>query len=68
MEVIRQHVGIMSKDEFQDWVAGQEAIREISKFLFGVRDGISGRVFGYYALLDLSPLVKGQKIVEVGGL
>lgn len=64
---IQQRVRITSKEEFEDWLAGQQAAAETTRFLHAVYDPRGWKTaHAYYAVDDQSQLlVRGQSYVWV---
>jgi hypothetical protein len=57
-----------SRDDFEDWVAGQKAIREETGFLFGIYEVSTGNGMYYYEVSEAfnpETLVPGQFLVAV---
>jgi hypothetical protein len=69
---LRQTVsGYYSEEDFEDWLAGQNAIADTTRFLFGTWD--DGRVTAYFAIQSDSSspnlvLNRGQALVRVATL
>lgn len=66
MKVLMQNCGrAINEAEYQDWKAGQEAIKDVTGLLFSYYDLSSGKITAFYKLESLYGLKRGQKVVEI---
>lgn len=62
--VVMQNCG-SAKDyeEYSDWKAGQEAIKEVSGYQYSYFNPSNGKIVGFYLLESIYGLKRGQKAV-----
>lgn len=67
---IEQRVRMKSQEEFEDWLAGQQAIAETTRFVFATYNPNRWNIAYAYYLVDAigQPLVRGQSYVWVNAL
>lgn len=62
-KVIMQNCGkVQTQEEFYDWKAGQEAIKDVTGFEYAFYDPCTQEIKGFY-LLEAEKLVRGQRFV-----
>lgn len=66
MKAIMQNAGrVQNQDEYNDWKAGQEAIKDLSGFVFSFYNLSNGTITAFYKCDSIYGLKRGQKVVEL---
>jgi len=62
--VVMQHAGkCTSQADYEDWKAGQEAIKDITMFQYSFYSPSKGTITAFYQIEDIYSLKRGQKAV-----
>ena len=66
MKVLMQNCGRVANEvEYEDWKAGQEAIKDVTGLLFSYYDLSNGKITAFYKFESLYGLKRGQKAVKI---
>lgn len=66
MKAIMQNAGRVDfQSEYEDWKAGQEAIKDVTGFVFSFYNLSNGTITAFYKCDNIYGLKRGQKVVEL---